>query len=148
MILTRKTPRPDRVVEPYRRAPRVAAAPAARQRYAGVMIRPSSDGRRLTAHLEPGGPCVAVAEHQPDGRWLVNGRAMSREHADIALEAAVTVAAASRPSRGAARLRARVPPTEAHAQSHATTIAEIIHELTAPAGRGFLARMAPAPGGD
>jgi hypothetical protein len=37
-----------------------------------------------------------VAEHQLDGRWLVNGRAMSREHADIALEAAVTVAAASR----------------------------------------------------
>jgi len=60
------------------------------------MIRPSSDGRRLTAHLEPGGPCIAVAEHQPDGRWLVDGRAMSREHADIALEAAVTVAAASR----------------------------------------------------
>jgi ribosomal protein S12 methylthiotransferase accessory factor YcaO len=60
------------------------------------MIRPSSDGRRLTAHLEPGGPCIAVAEQQPDGRWLVNGRAMSREHAGIALEAAVTVAAASR----------------------------------------------------
>ena len=84
------------------RAPRVAAASAAQQRYAGVMIRPSSDGRRLTAHLEPGGPCIALAEHQPDGRWLVNGRAMSREHADIALEAAVTVAAATRHSHGAA----------------------------------------------
>jgi hypothetical protein len=39
---------------------------------------------------------MAVAEHQPDDRWLVNGRAMSREHAVIVLEAAVTVAAASR----------------------------------------------------
>ena len=60
------------------------------------MVEPSADGRRLTAHLEPGGPCLAVAEHQPDDRWLVNGRAMSREHAVVALEAAVTVAAASR----------------------------------------------------
>ena len=64
------------------------------------MVEPSADGRRLTAHLEPGGLCIAVAEHQPDDRWLVNGRAMSREHAVIALEAAVTVAAASRFQRG------------------------------------------------
>jgi hypothetical protein len=64
------------------------------------MVEPSADGRRLTAHLEPGGPCIAVAEHQPDDRWLVNGRAMSREHAVTALEAAVTVAAASRFPRG------------------------------------------------
>src|SRR6266516_3443380 len=77
-------------------APRVAAA---RRRYAGVMFRPSSDGCRLTARLEPGGPCIAVAEHQPDGHWLVNGRAMSREHVGIALEAAVTVAAACRAGR-------------------------------------------------
>jgi hypothetical protein len=102
-----------------------AAALQARQRYAGVMIRPSSDGRRLTAHLEPGGPCVAVAERQPDGRWLVNGRAMSREHADIALEAAVTVAAASRPRHGAAQGPAGVPVTKANAES-STTAAEII----------------------
>jgi hypothetical protein len=60
------------------------------------MVEPSADGRWLTAHFEPGGPCIAVAEHQPDDRWLVNGRAMSREHAVIVLEAAVTVAAASR----------------------------------------------------
>ena len=60
------------------------------------MVEPSADGRQLTAHLEPGGPCLAVAEHQPDDRWLVNGRAMSREHAVVVLEAAVTVAAASR----------------------------------------------------
>src|SRR5258708_40309035 len=51
------------------RTPRVAAASAARQRYAGVMIRPSSDGRRLTAHLEPGGPCIALAEPPPHGPW-------------------------------------------------------------------------------
>jgi hypothetical protein len=89
------------------------------------MIRPSSDGRRLTAHLEPGGPCIAVAEHQPDDRWLVNGRAMSREHADVALEAAVTVAAASRHSHGAAQVPAGVPLTAASAESSATT-AEII----------------------
>jgi hypothetical protein len=61
------------------------------------MVEPSADGRRLTAYLEPGGPCIAVAEHQPDDRWLVHGRAMSREHAVVVLEAAVTVAAASRP---------------------------------------------------
>jgi hypothetical protein len=79
------------------------------------MIRPSSDGRRLTAHLEPGGPCIAVAERQPDGRWLVNGRAMSREHAGIALEAAVTVAAASRRPHGAAQGPAGVPHPEASA---------------------------------
>jgi hypothetical protein len=78
------------------------------------MIRPSSDGHRLTAHLEPGGPCLAAAERQPDGRWLVNGRAMSREHADIALEAAVTVAAASRPQRGAGQAPARIPVAEAN----------------------------------
>ena len=89
------------------------------------MIRPSSDGRRLTAHLEPGGPCIAAAEQQPDGRWLVNGRAMSREHAGIALEAAVTVAAASRHPHGAARAPAAVPLTEANAESSAVT-AEII----------------------
>jgi hypothetical protein len=97
------------------------AAPAARRRYAGVMIRPSGDGRRLTAHLEPGGPCIAVAEHQPDGRWLVNGRAMSREHAGIALEAAVTVAAASRDPHGAAQVPAGVRRTEADAESSAVT---------------------------
>ena len=78
------------------------------------MIRPSSDGHRLTAHLEPGGPCLAAAERQPDGRWLVNGRAMSREHADIALEAAVTVAAASRPSPGAVPAPAGIPLAEAN----------------------------------
>jgi ribosomal protein S12 methylthiotransferase accessory factor YcaO len=79
------------------------------------MIRPSSDGHRLTAHLEPGGPCVAVAERQPDGRWLVHGRAMSHEHAGIALEAAVTVAAASRRPHGAAQAPAGVPHTKASA---------------------------------
>lgn len=78
------------------------------------MIRPSSDGHRLTAHLEPGGPCLAAAERQPDGRWLVNGRAMSREHADIALEAAVTVAAASRPPHGALQAPAGIPLAEAN----------------------------------
>ena len=62
------------------------------------------------------------AERQPDGRWLVNGRAMSREHASIALEAAVTVAAAS---RAPARYRAEVRLTQANAASSATT-AEII----------------------
>lgn len=89
------------------------------------MIRPSSDGRHLTAHLEPGGPCIAVAEHQPDGRWLVNGRAMSREHVGIALEAAVTVAAASRHPHGGAQVQAAVRLTEASAESSAIT-AEII----------------------
>lgn len=92
-----------------------------RQSYAGVMIRPSSDGSRLTAHLEPGGPCIAVAEHQPDGRWLVNGRAMSREHAGIALEAAVTVVAAGRHRHGTAQVPAAVPLTDANAGSGATT---------------------------
>jgi hypothetical protein len=85
------------------------------------MIRPSSDGCRLTAHLEPGGPCIAVAERQPDGRWLVNGRAMSREHAGIALEAAVTIAAASRPRRGIAQGPAGVLDTQTNAASSATT---------------------------
>ena len=66
-----------------------------------------------------------MAERQPDGRWLVNGRAMSREHADIALEAAVTVAAASRLTHGAAQAPPRVPLTEASAPSSAIT-AEII----------------------
>src|SRR5215470_10381105 len=103
------------------RAPRVAAASAARQRYAGVMIRPSGDGRRLTAHLEPGGPCIASAERQPDGRWLVNGRAMSREHAGIALQAAVTVAAASQHPDRVAQPPGAVSLTEASAESSATT---------------------------
>jgi hypothetical protein len=85
------------------------------------MIRPSSDGRRLTADLEPGGPCIAVAEHQPDGRWLVNGRAMSREHAGIALEAAVTVAAASRQPHNAERVPSAAPLTKANAESSAIT---------------------------
>jgi hypothetical protein len=83
------------------------------------MIRPSSDGCRLTAHLEPGGASIAVAERQPDGRWLVNGRAMSREHAGIALEAAVTVAEASRHPHGAAQVPAGVLVTEANAESGA-----------------------------
>ena len=103
------------------RAPRVGAVWAVRQRYAGVMIRPSGDGRRLTAHLGPGGPCIAVAERQPDGRWLVNGRAMNREHAGIALEAAVTVAAASRRPHDAAQAAPGVPLREASAASSATT---------------------------
>jgi hypothetical protein len=85
------------------------------------MIRPSGDGSRLTAHLEPGGPCLAVAEHQPDGRWLVNGRAMSREHAGVALEAAVTVAAASRHPHGTAQMPATVPLPDANAGSGAAT---------------------------
>ena len=85
------------------------------------MIRPSSDGSRITAQLEPGGPCIAVAEYQPDGRWLVNGRAMSREHAGVALEAAVTVAAASRHPHGAAQVPAAVPLTDANAGSGAST---------------------------
>jgi hypothetical protein len=89
------------------------------------MIRPSSDGSRLTAHLEPGGPCIALAEHQPDGRWLVNGRTMSREHVGVALEAAVTVAAASRRPHGAAVAPAAVPVTDASAESSAIA-AEII----------------------
>jgi hypothetical protein len=62
-----------------------------------------------------------VAEHQPDGRWLVNGRAMSREHAGVALEAAVTVAAASRHPHGGAQALAAVPVTDASAGSGATT---------------------------
>jgi hypothetical protein len=73
------------------------------------MIRPSNDGRHLTAHLEPGRPCIAVAERQPDGCWLVNGRAMSREHAGIALAAAVTVAAAGRHPHEAAQAPAGAP---------------------------------------
>jgi hypothetical protein len=89
------------------------------------MLRPSSDGRRLTAHMEPGGRCIAAAERQPDGQWLVNGRTMNREHADIALEAAVTVAAASRHPNGAAQVPTGIPVTEASAESSATG-AEII----------------------
>jgi hypothetical protein len=50
---------------------------------------------------------------------------MSREHAGIALEAAVTVAAASRHSDGAASAPAGVRLTEASAESGAIT-AEII----------------------
>jgi hypothetical protein len=84
------------------------------------MIRPSSDGRRLTAHLESGGPCIAAAERQPDGCWLVNGRVMSREHADIALEAAVTVAAACRPPRDTAQGPAGVAVTQASATTAET----------------------------
>jgi hypothetical protein len=84
------------------------------------MIRPSSDGLCLTAYVEPGGPCIAAAERQPDGQWLVNGRTMSREHADIALEAAVTVAAASQHPHGAAQAPAGIPVTEANAESNAT----------------------------
>jgi len=49
------------------------------------------------------------------GRWLVNGRAMSREHAGIALEAAVTVAVASLRPHSAAQVPAGVPHTEASA---------------------------------
>jgi hypothetical protein len=85
------------------------------------MIRPSSDGNRLTAHLEPGGPCIAVAEYQPDGRWLVNGRVMSRVHAGVALEAAVTVAAASRHPHGTPQVPAAVPVADASAGSGAAT---------------------------
>jgi hypothetical protein len=85
------------------------------------MIRPSGDGRRLTAHLESGGPCIAVAERQPDGHWLVNGRAMSREHAGIALEAAVTIASASRHRQGTAQGPTGVPVTGTSAASSATT---------------------------
>ena len=96
------------------------------------MITPSDDGCRITAHLEPGGWCIAAAERQPDGRWLVNGRAMSREHADIALEAAVTVAAASQHPRGAAQASADVRLTEAYAASSAATT-ENIRQLTVPA---------------
>jgi len=62
-----------------------------------------------------------VAERQPDGRWLVNGRGMSREHAGVALEAAVTVAAASCCPRGAAQVPAAVPVTGASAGSGAST---------------------------
>jgi hypothetical protein len=62
-----------------------------------------------------------VAEHQPDGRWLVNGRAMSREHAGVALEADVTVAAASRHPHGTAQMPPAVPLTDASAGSGVTT---------------------------
>ena len=89
------------------------------------MIRPSSDGRRLTAHLEPGGQCIASAEQQPDGRWLVNGHLMSREHADVALEAAVTVVAASQHPHVAAQVPEAVPLTKASAESSAITAESI-----------------------
>src|SRR5258708_9148990 len=92
-----------------------------RRSYAVVMIKPSSAVSRLSAHLEPGGPWIAVAEHQPDGRWLVNGRAMSREHVAVALEAAMTVAAASCHPHGTAQVPAPVPLTHASA-----TTAQII----------------------
>ena len=85
------------------------------------MIRPSGDGRRLTAHVEPGGPCIAAAERQPDGWWLVNGRTMSREHAGIALGAAVTVGAAGQHPHGTAQAPAGIPVAESSA-----TGAEII----------------------
>jgi hypothetical protein len=47
--------------------------------------------------------------------------AMSREHADIALAGAVTVAAASRHPHGAAQVPAAVRLTEANAESSAIT---------------------------
>jgi len=46
---------------------------------------------------------------------------MSREHAGVALEAAVTVAAASRHPHGTAQVPAAVPLTGANAGSGATT---------------------------
>jgi len=46
---------------------------------------------------------------------------MSREHASVALEAAVTVAAASRHPRDIAQMPAAVPLTDADAGSGATT---------------------------
>ena len=85
------------------------------------MIRPSGDGSRLTAQLEPGGLCIAVAGYQPDGRRLGNGWAVSREHVGVALQAAVTVAAASCHPRGTAQMPAAVPVTDANAGSGATT---------------------------
>ena len=91
----------------------------------GATLTPSGDARRLTAHPERGGPCIAVAERQPDGQRLVNGRAMSREHAGIELEAAVTVAATSRHRQGAARRLDGLPRAEGNVVSGAAT-AEII----------------------
>jgi len=46
---------------------------------------------------------------------------MSREHAGVALEAAVTVVAASRHAHGAAQMPAAVPVTGASAGSGATS---------------------------
>jgi len=93
-----------------------------------------SAARRLTVRLEPGGPCIAVAEQQPDNRWLVNGRAMSRAHAVVVLEAAVTVAAASRlPHR-----RKHVPP---QAASHPGTLSG---QTVPPRGR-LVARATELP---
>ena len=46
---------------------------------------------------------------------------MSREHVGVALEAAVTVAAASRHPHGAAQVLAAVPVTDASAGSGAAT---------------------------
>jgi hypothetical protein len=46
---------------------------------------------------------------------------MSREHAGVALEAAVTVAAASRHPRGTAQTPAAVPVTDASTGSGAIT---------------------------
>ena len=46
---------------------------------------------------------------------------MSREHAGVALQAAVTVAAASRRPHGTAQMPAAVPVTDASAGSGAAT---------------------------
>jgi len=46
---------------------------------------------------------------------------MSREHADVALEAAVTVAAASRHPHATAQMPAAVPVTDASTGPGATT---------------------------
>jgi hypothetical protein len=104
------------------------------------MVEPSADGRRLTAHLEPGGPCLAVAEHQPDDRWLVNGRTMSHEHAVVVLEAAVTVAAASRLPHSSQNLppQPATHPTRSRAGTPATT-GHVITRTRRPDGD-------PAPG--
>jgi len=59
---------------------------------------------------------------------------MSRDHAGVALEAAVTVAAASRHPHGTAQMPAAVPLTGANAGSGATT-AQIISSLAARTAR-------------
>jgi hypothetical protein len=53
---------------------------------------------------------------------------MSREHAGIALEAAVTVAAASRHPHGAAQVPVGVPPAEGSAESSAIPAGRQAHE--------------------